>query len=213
VTNAATVGTTLNVTGTTTLSNNLTVGTNTLFVDATNNRIGIGTITPTASYKLDVVGAIIASGGIYSKDVSNSYGYAFLANSGNTRPGYVQFLNDVNTPCGFVGYSNGVTKLQLGLYGDSGYTGWECLGTFDATSFSISSDYRIKENIKILDETFTVDNLRPVTYFNKKLEKEDIGLIAHEIQEVYPFLVSGEKDGEEIHFFHFLEKWSKIKIE
>ena len=30
---------------------------------------------------------------------------------------------------------------------------------------------------------------------NIKIEKQDIGLIAHELQEVYPFLVSGEKDG------------------
>ena len=26
--------------------------------------------------------------------------------------------------------------------------------------------------------------------------KKDFGLIAHELQEIYPFLVSGEKDGE-----------------
>ena len=49
-----------------------------------------------------------------------------------------------------------------------------------------------------LDETFTVDNLRPVTYNNTKLKKQDIGLIAHELQEVYPFLVNGEKDGKEM---------------
>ena len=69
-------------------------------------------------------------------------------------------------------------------------------GTVRAASFSTTSDYRIKENIKPLDSTFTVDSLNPVTYFNKQLEKQDVGLIAHELQEVFPILVTGEKDGE-----------------
>jgi hypothetical protein len=71
-------------------------------------------------------------------------------------------------------------------------------GNVTASTFNASSDYRIKENVKILDESFTIDQLIPVTYFNKKLEKQDIGLIAHELQEVYPFLVTGEKDGENL---------------
>jgi len=32
---------------------------------------------------------------------------------------------------------------------------------------------------------------------NKKSEKQDIGLIAHELKEIYPELVNGEKDGEQ----------------
>jgi hypothetical protein len=42
----------------------------------------------------------------------------------------------------------------------------------------------------------TVDNLKPVSYTNILTNKQDIGLIAHELQEYYPFLVEGEKDGE-----------------
>jgi len=38
--------------------------------------------------------------------------------------------------------------------------------------------------------------LKPVSYLNKKQNKQDIGLIAHEVQEVFPCLVTGEKDGE-----------------
>ena len=45
---------------------------------------------------------------------------------------------------------------------------------------------------------FTVDNLNPVTYNNINLGKQDIGLIAHELQYVYPFLVNGDKDGENL---------------
>jgi len=60
-----------------------------------------------------------------------------------------------------------------------------------------SSDYRIKDNVVSLpDCSFVVDPLRPVYYRNKLTNKQDIGLIAHEVQEHFPFLVSGEKDGE-----------------
>jgi len=69
-------------------------------------------------------------------------------------------------------------------------------GTVNATSYNSASDYRIKKDVFPLDDKFTVDKLRPVTYNNTKLEKQDIGLIAHEVQEIYPFLVNGEKDGE-----------------
>jgi hypothetical protein len=61
-------------------------------------------------------------------------------------------------------------------------------------SFNATSDYRIKENIQLLNNSFNVDKLIPVTYINKIIDKQDIGVIAHEIQEVYPFLVNGEKD-------------------
>jgi hypothetical protein len=71
-------------------------------------------------------------------------------------------------------------------------------GIVNATSYNSASDYRIKKDVIPLDEKFTVDKLRPVTYNNTKLDKQDIGLIAHELQEVYPFLVNGEKDGENL---------------
>jgi len=71
-------------------------------------------------------------------------------------------------------------------------------GNVSASSFNTTSDYRIKENIEILNEYHNVDNLRPVTYFNKKTEKQDIGLVAHELEVHFPYLVNGEKDGEEL---------------
>jgi hypothetical protein len=71
-------------------------------------------------------------------------------------------------------------------------------GSVSAASYNATSDYRIKENAVTLDESFSVDKLRPVTYRNLNSGKQDIGLIAHELQEVYPFLVTGEKDGQEM---------------
>jgi hypothetical protein len=54
----------------------------------------------------------------------------------------------------------------------------------------------LKTNIIDLDLLdYNTDNLRPVTYTYTPTDKINIGLIAHELQEYYPFLVEGEKDG------------------
>jgi hypothetical protein len=45
---------------------------------------------------------------------------------------------------------------------------------------------------------FTVDNLRPVKYLQTLLNKQQYGLIAHELQKYYPELVMGEKDGDDL---------------
>ena len=87
-------------------------------------------------------------------------------NSGNTLPLYIL---DVN---GTIGASGQIT----------------------GQSFNALSDYRLKTNIGPLNSTFTIDNLKPVSYTFKDSNKMDIGFLAHEVQEQFPFLVSGNKD-------------------
>jgi hypothetical protein len=65
-----------------------------------------------------------------------------------------------------------------------------------ATYFVNTSDYRIKENPILLDASYNVDRLRPLKYRNLLINKDDLGFLAHEVQEVYPFLVEGNKDEE-----------------
>jgi hypothetical protein len=61
-----------------------------------------------------------------------------------------------------------------------------------------SSDYRIKDKIENLDlNIYNTQKFRPVTYINRAKNKKEIGFIAHEVQEYYPFLVDGEKDGQQ----------------
>ena len=57
-----------------------------------------------------------------------------------------------------------------------------------------ASDYRLKSNVQQLQDE-TVDNLQPVKFTFKNSQQETFGLIAHELEENYPFLVDGEKDG------------------
>ena len=78
-------------------------------------------------------------------------------------------------------------------------------GILTATSFNAISDYRVKENVQQLDPTlFNVDKLNPVTYNKIDSGKQDIGFIAHEVQEVFPCLVTGEKDGEQTQSLNYL---------
>ena len=61
---------------------------------------------------------------------------------------------------------------------------------------TIQSDYRIKSNVVELKDFdyFTVDNLRPVFYNNDITHCSDVGFIAHEVDEIFPFLVHGVKN-------------------
>jgi hypothetical protein len=64
-----------------------------------------------------------------------------------------------------------------------------------ATTYSTSSDYRLKENIAPMTGALaTVQALKPVTYTWKVDGSNGQGFIAHELAEVVPDCVSGEKD-------------------
>ncbi len=64
-----------------------------------------------------------------------------------------------------------------------------------ATGFVSSSDYRIKTNVVPILGIRTIDVLRPVEY--DLAGRHDMGFLAHEVQESFPFLVTGDKDGEQ----------------
>ena len=74
-------------------------------------------------------------------------------------------------------------------------------GNVTATSFKTTSDYRLKTNIKELNTDYSVDYLKPVEYDING--QHDMGFIAHEVQDFFPFLVNGEKDGEEIQSINY----------
>ena len=69
-------------------------------------------------------------------------------------------------------------------------------GTVKVGSTTYSSDYRIKNNVEELNDEDTVNELHPVSYYNTNEKRKDYGFLAHELQEKYPFLVEGDKDGD-----------------
>jgi hypothetical protein len=70
------------------------------------------------------------------------------------------------------------------------------------TGFNSGSDYRIKKDIKPLASSKTIDLLKPVEY-SMTNETYEMGFLAHEVQEIFPFLVTGEKDGEKLQTLNY----------
>ena len=64
-----------------------------------------------------------------------------------------------------------------------------------ATAYVTSSDYRLKENIQpMVGALDTIAQLKPVTYTWLEDGANGQGFIAHELQEIFPDAVAGEKD-------------------
>lgn len=65
-------------------------------------------------------------------------------------------------------------------------------------SYNTTSDYRLKENIAPMTGALAVvQQLKPVTYTWKSTGEASQGFIAHELQEIVPDCVTGEKDAVE----------------
>lgn len=95
--------------------------------------------------------------------------------------------------CSFQGGSNGYIVT---FHNTSGTLIGSITGsTGSTTAYNTSSDYRLKENIAPMTGALaTVAQLKPCTYTWKVDGSSGQGFIAHELQEVVPDCVSGEKD-------------------
>ena len=93
-------------------------------------------------------------------------------------------------------YDSSSSVMMLQFY-TSGNTRIGFIQTVSGTSttFSTSSDYRLKEDITPMTGALAkVVLLKPVTYKWKSNGKDGQGFIAHELQEVVPDCVTGTKD-------------------
>ena len=81
------------------------------------------------------------------------------------------------------------------FYNSNGRVG-QIIPSGSATSFTTSSDYRLKENVTASwDATTRLKQLKP-SRFNFKADKDTTldGFLAHEVTDIVPQAVSGEKD-------------------
>ena len=67
-----------------------------------------------------------------------------------------------------------------------------------ATSYNTSSDYRLKEDLQDFKGLDLVSKIPVYDYKWKADESRSYGVMAHELEEVLPQAVSGEKDAEEM---------------
>jgi hypothetical protein len=154
---------------------------------STGGNVGINITTPIFPLDVDggairnrfgqlILGTSLTSGNIIYANVSGSMAY----NASN----YHTFNKKVGVQC------TPNSSYALDISGNI-----RCSADTSSFSFTTTSDYRIKNDVIELKETdYTIDDLKPVSYFNTQLSKKDFGFIAHQLQDIYPFLVSGEKD-------------------
>ena len=190
---------------------------NLFYTDATNSRVGVGTISPAT--KLDVNGTITATSIIDSALTSGRVTYAgtsgvlqdnadFNFDGTNVLIGTTTAIG--GTPCRFS--VKGVALQPISNY-QTGTDGYPALNFFNsgggqqgyiqintATVLYVSvSDYRLKQNIAPMTGALAkVAQLKPVTYTWKTDGSSAQGFIAHELQAVVPECVSGEKDAVDV---------------
>jgi len=66
------------------------------------------------------------------------------------------------------------------------------------TSFNITSDYRLKEDLKPIKGLEIVNKIKVYDYKWKSDDSRMDGVLAHELVEVLPYAVTGVKDGEQM---------------
>jgi hypothetical protein len=72
------------------------------------------------------------------------------------------------------------------------------VGTTSAVAYNTTSDYRLKEDFKQIKGLDLVSKIKVYDFKWKDNDARMDGVIAHELQEVIPYAVSGEKDAEEM---------------
>jgi len=70
--------------------------------------------------------------------------------------------------------------------------------TTTLTSYNVTSDYRLKQDFKNFNGLELLSKIKVYDYAWKVDNSRMNGVIAHELQEVVPYAVTGEKDGEQM---------------
>ena len=129
----------------------------------------VGTTTVGPGYNNSTTGSNISSDGtLYSSKTGNITTVVNNNTSGNQLVAYCY---------------QGTIKGSVTLNGTTGVL------------YNVTSDYRLKENVQPMTTGLaTVCALKPVTYDWIGVNEKGEGFIAHELQEVIPLAVTGEKD-------------------
>ena len=118
-----------------------------------------------------------------TSEISSGNGFAQFASVNGGKAGLV-----IGQSAGSSASSQVIFVNSNGIIGSISTSG-------SATSYNTSSDYRLKDNVAPMQNALaTVAQLKPVTYKWKSDGSDGQGFIAHELAEVMPDCVTGEKD-------------------
>tara|TARA_R100000908_G_scaffold62677_1_gene42183 strand:+ start:1 stop:1416 length:1416 start_codon:yes stop_codon:yes gene_type:complete len=133
---------------------------------------------------------INSSGDLFVAKTSSSYGttgHEFLA-------GGLASHSRGQNPCLLLNRSTSEGTTQLFRYNNSDVGSISV--TSSSTAFNTSSDYRLKENISYdFDATSRLKQLKPSRFnFIADADKTVDGFLAHEVSDIVPEAITGEKD-------------------
>jgi len=154
-----------------------------------NSKVGIKNASP--SYDLDVTGAVGASTGVYTTKVygssdTNTYLDWVSADQFRIVVGGTEMMRFVESTNDYIGVKNASPAYDFDVSGDIHASG-------DILS---NSDMRLKKNVVPLpDITHKIKRLKPVSFQWRESNKADVGLIAQEVEEIFPCLVRTDEQG------------------
>ncbi len=142
----------------------------------------------------------ITSGGNVLVGTSTDRGYVLLANS-NSSTGAMEIRQNnaaANIPLTITNEATSGTRqmisFQSGGYGVVG----SITSDNTSTAYNTSSDYRLKQDLKNFNGLNLVDSIKVYDYQWKADSTRSYGVMAHELQSVLPYAVTGVKDGEKM---------------
>ena len=171
-----------------TVSGDVTVDTNTLHVDSSNNRVGIGTTSPTDNLTIQTSGDT----NLMIKSGNSNYGRIHFADTDDTDVGRIIYYHQDNNMQFWTGDSE---EMRLENDGDLHVDG-------DVIAFSTTiSDVALKSDIEMIPNALDkIDEVRGVT-FTRHNGQKSAGIIAQELEKVLPEAVREKKlalhDGKE----------------
>jgi len=140
--------------------------------------------TATEKMRIDSSGTVL----IGKTSSSNAPAGIILLKDG-TSGGVLKLTRVVNT---------GATQYNVIFFNSGGGAVGSISTTESSTAYNTSSDYRLKEDLKDFNGLDMVSNIPVYDYKWKVDESRSYGVMAHELQEVLPQAVVGEKDAEEM---------------
>lgn len=99
-------------------------------------------------------------------------------------------------------------RVAIGKPVPEGTFALDVSGSIRCIGINNVSDYRIKANVQDINAVTskpipTITLLRGAHYLNELTNRHEYGFIAHEVQEVYPELIYGEKEGSCLQAIHY----------
>jgi hypothetical protein len=190
-----------------------TTGRANTFIGRNDNGFGAGNQI-TTGYKNTIIGGFAGNQG--GLDIRTANNYIVLADGDGNPRQYINGSGQASWGSPMIdGFLNlkwagqsyiGMVYNNTDAFGSSanirfknnGTTVGDITSTTSATAYNTSSDYRLKHDVQpMVGALAKISQLKPVTYKWNIDDSDGQGFIAHELQEVFPDAVHGEKDAVE----------------